>query len=149
MPCRGSGADSLDLRRADLKTAPQIYNLDAVAYESVMLGLFTMFRGEQQQSREAQRPVRRLQPRRLPLVADIARPVHPGVGAQGDWNWSNVQSAGGCCLVVGDRLHFYVSGRQGVPGTDLPGECSTGLATLRRDGFASVSDQWPAGVPNR
>jgi hypothetical protein len=56
----------------------------------------------------------------------------------GDWNWANVQSAGGCCLVVGDRLFFYVSGRAGVPGTDSPGTCSTGLATLRRDGFASL-----------
>jgi hypothetical protein len=39
---------------------------------------------------------------------------------------------------VGDRLHFYVSGREGVPGTDRPGVCNTGLATLRRDGFASM-----------
>ena len=58
-----------------------------------------------------------------------------------------MQSAGGGCLVVGDRLYFYVSGRQGVPGTNLPGECSTGLATLRRDGFASVSDERPKGLP--
>jgi hypothetical protein len=43
-------------------------------------------------------------------------------------------------------LHFYVSGRQGIAGTSLPGVSSTGLATLRRDGFASVSDQWPAGL---
>ena len=31
---------------------------------------------------------------------------------QGDWNWGNVQSAGGCCLVVGDQLYFYVSGQE-------------------------------------
>ena len=49
-----------------------------------------------------------------------------------------MQSAGGCCLVVGDQLYFYVSGRQGRPGTSDPGVCSTGLATLRRDGFASM-----------
>ena len=55
---------------------------------------------------------------------------------EGSWNWANVQSAGGGCLIVGDQLHFYVSGRQGRPGTDAPGVCSTGLATLRRDGFA-------------
>jgi hypothetical protein len=57
---------------------------------------------------------------------------------QGDWNWANVQSAGGVCLVVGDTLYFYVSGRQGVPGATDPGVCSTGLATLRRDGFVSM-----------
>jgi len=52
--------------------------------------------------------------------------------------------------------NFYVSGRQGVPGTSLPGICSTGLAKLRRDGFASmeiddgsirrVSHDLPAGT---
>ena len=39
---------------------------------------------------------------------------------------------------MGDRLYFYVSGRAGVPGTGEPGVCSTGLATLRRDGFVSL-----------
>src|SRR5207342_1346761 len=70
-------------------------------------------------------------------------PVSENVG---DWNWANVQSAGGCCLIRGDRLHFYVSGRQGVPGTNLPGTCSTGLATLRRDCFVSMDrrDNGPA-----
>ena len=55
---------------------------------------------------------------------------------KGSWNFANVQSAGGGCLIVGDRLYFYASGRQGVPGSNAPGICSTGLATLRRDGFA-------------
>ena len=35
-------------------------------------------------------------------------------------------------------MHFYVSGRKGVPGSPASGVCSTGLATLRRDGFASM-----------
>ena len=146
-PVTWTGADSLDLRRADLNTAAQLYNLDAVAYESLMLGLFTMYRGE--------RPDRE---KPNDLCVDFSRdgfhwsrtsrePFITVSERQGDWNWSNVQSAGGCCLVVGDRLHFYVSGRAGVPGTSMPGECSTGLATLRRDGFASVSDQWPSGAP--
>ncbi|MEA3364870.1 MAG: hypothetical protein U9Q79_04440, partial [Candidatus Hydrogenedentes bacterium] len=56
----------------------------------------------------------------------------------GDWNWGNVQSAGGCCLVVGDTLYFYVSGRKGVQGSPSSGVCATGLATLRRDGFVSM-----------
>ena len=42
--------------------------------------------------------------------------------------------------MVGDKLYFYVSGRSGIPGSDsnTSGTCSTGLATLRRDGFASM-----------
>ena len=140
-------ADSLDLRRADLKTAPQIYHLDAVAYESVMLGLFTMFRGEQSNREKPNDLCVGFSRDGFHWSRTSRDPFIPVSERSGDWNWSNVQSAGGCCLVVGDQLYFYVSGRQGVPGTDLPGECATGLAILRRDGFASVSDRWPAGVP--
>ena len=49
---------------------------------------------------------------------------------KGDWHYGNVQSAGGCCLVVGDQLWFYCSGRG-------KGHV-TSLAVLRRDGFASL-----------
>jgi hypothetical protein len=124
----------------------ELYNLDAVAYESVMLGLFTIYHGEETNREKAN-----------DLSVGFSRDgfhwSRPGGDAfagvsshQGDWNWANVQSAGGVCLVVGDRLHFYVSGRAGVPGTSMPGRCSTGLATLRRDGFASVTDRWPAAI---
>src|SRR5437763_814446 len=65
---------------------------------------------------------------------------------RGDWNWGNVQSAGGGCLVVGDRLYFYCSGRAGVPGTPESGVCTTGLATLRRDGFAPMIATEQAGT---
>lgn len=146
-PVRWVGADRADRARPEMTAIPrELYNLDAVAYESVMLGLFTIFRGERPDrekpndlcvafsrdgfhwSREG----------REPFIAVSER--------QGDWNWANVQSAGGVCTIVNDRLYFYVSGRQGVPGTQLPGVCSTGLATLRRDGFASVTDAWPGGA---
>jgi hypothetical protein len=141
------GADIADGRRTEYDAPAELYNLDAVAYESVLLGLFTIFRGEDK---------RREKPNDICLGFSrdgfhwdrSSRDAFIGVSErEGDWNWANVQSAGGCCLIVGDRLYFYVSGRQGIPGTDLPGKCSTGLATLRRDGFASLSDQWPAGVP--
>ncbi len=60
---------------------------------------------------------------------------------RGDWNWGNVQSTAPCCLVVGDQLWFYVSGRAGKSFTDcrhVDSGASTGLAKLRRDGFASM-----------
>ena len=53
----------------------------------------------------------------------------------GAWNWGNVQAAGGGCLVVGDKLYFYVSGREP---SKPKRRCTTGLAILRRDGFASM-----------
>lgn len=145
-------ADDLDRPRADMRFPPELYNLDCVAYESVLLGLFTMFFGD---------PRGRHKPNHVSVGFSRdgfhwARPSRaPFIGVseqQGDWNWTNVQSAGGCCLVMGDRLYFYVSGRAGLPGTGSAGVCSTGLATLRRDGFVSLdapadSSSQTAGLP--
>lgn len=140
-------ADSLDRTREGGDVPAELYNLDVVAYESLMIGMFAIFRGE---SSDREKPndlcvgfsrdgFHWARPSRQSFIGVSER--------QGDWNWANVQSAGGVCLVVGDQLYFYVSGRAGVPGTSLPGRCSTGLATLRRDGFASVTDVWPAALP--
>ena len=137
-------ADSRDVGRPGLASRPELYNLDCVGYESLMLGLFTIWRGE-------------------PLFREKINEIEVGFSRDGfhwdrpdrstflgvsqtagAWNWANVQSAGGCCLVVGDRLYFYVSGRQGRPRTAEPGVCTTGLAMLRRDGFASM-DWLPGG----
>ena len=137
-PALWVSTDAGDLQRPDYRARTELYNLDCVAYESLLIGLFTIFRGERD-DREKPNEVcvgysrdgfHWARPDREAFI-----PVSEHVG---DWNWANVQSAGGCCLVVGDRLHFYVSGRHGVPGTDAPGICSTGLATLRRDGFVSM-----------
>jgi hypothetical protein len=136
-------ADSRDRGRPGLAERPELYNLDCVGYESLMLGLFNIWRGESL-DREKINEIE------LGFSRDgfhwdrPHRSTFIGVSqTRGAWNWANIQSAGGCCLVVGDRLHFYVSGRQGRPGTSDPGVCTTGLATLRRDGFASMD--WPPG----
>lgn len=156
-----TGADRLDGMRDDLKTPPQLYNLDCAAYESVMLGLFTVYRGNPHD--DADRPddlsdedIERLKNLGRPKLNELSvgfsrdgfhwsrpdrRPFLPVSEKVGAWNWGNVQSVGGCCLVVGDRLFFYVSGRAGKAYPGSPGEDSggtTGLATLRRDGFASM-----------
>jgi hypothetical protein len=144
------GADRADRARPELAgSARQLYNLDAVGYESVLLGLFTMFRGEARDREKPNDLCVAFSRDGFHWSRDARDPFIPVSETPGDWNWANVQSAGGVCTVVGDRLHFYVSGRRGVPGTQLPGECSTGLATLRRDGFASVTDVWPAGRPRQ
>jgi hypothetical protein len=137
-PVVWAGADDADPRRPEYNVPTELYNLDCVAYESVLLGLFTIFRGERTE-REKPNDVCVGFSRdgfhwdRSDRHAFLEVDEHVG-----SWNWANVQSAGGCCVIVGDRLHFYVSGRKGVPGTSDPGVCSTGLATLRRDGFASM-----------
>jgi hypothetical protein len=140
------GADKLDPRRPEYNIPTELYNLDCVAYESIMLGLFTIFRGERPQ-REKPNDVCVGYSRDGFHWARPDREVFVGVSENvGDWNWANVQSAGGCCLIVGDKLYFYVSGRHGLPGTSQPDVCSTGLATLRRDGFVSMDHPGHARV---
>jgi hypothetical protein len=132
------GADKNDPKRADLNRLPELYNLDAVGYESLMLGLFSIWPGQ---------PKDRAKPNYICLGFSRDgfhwdRPDHrPFINVSekyGDWNWGNIQSAGGGCLVVGDQLYFYFSARAGVQGSSASGVCTTGLATLRRDGFASL-----------
>lgn len=55
------------------------------------------------------------------------------------WNVGNVQSVGGCCCVVGDRLYFYHSGRNAAMD-------QTGVAFLRRDGFALMNADETSGT---
>ena len=146
--------DDLDRPRIEMGVPPELYNLDCAAYESVLLGLFTFYYGDPPKRHKPNRVCvgfsrdgfHWARPSRAPFIGVSERP--------GDWNWTNVQSAGGCCLVMGDRLYFYVSGRSGVPGSGDPGVCSTGIATLRRDGFVSLDappDRAPrvAGLPSR
>lgn len=142
------GADTLDPERHDLLLEDpvkpwdvppvQLYNLDCVAYESLMLGLFAIWRGQ---------PRDRMKPNELCVgysrdgfhwSRPDRRAFLPVSEHYGDWNWGNVQSAGGCGLVVGDKLYFYCMGSTGQKGTKGWGTGSTGLATLRRDGFVSL-----------
>jgi hypothetical protein len=132
------GADRVDPKRDDLKIQPQLYNLDAVAYESLLLGLFSIWRGQPRDRAKPNEVVLGYSRDGFHWHRPDRRAFVPVSEHHGAWNWGNVQSAGGCCLIVGDRLHFYVSGRAGIRGSPASGECSTGLATLRRDGFASL-----------
>jgi hypothetical protein len=139
------GADKLDPPDPEEPNFQcQLYNLDAVAYESVLLGCFSIMHGSSGKrkgndivlgySRDGfywNRPDRR------PFIAKSPQP--------GDWNYDYVQSAGGCCLIVGDKIYFYVSGRS--DDYSRPGAYrSTGLAILRRDGFASMQANEAGGT---
>jgi hypothetical protein len=124
------GADVLDPPRADYKIPCQLYNLDAAAYESLILGAFSIWRGQ---------PPPRQKPNEVCLgfsrdgfywTRPDRRAFCPVSETPGTWNYANVQSAAGVCLVMSDRLYFYVSGR----GTGQV----VGLAILRRDGFVSL-----------
>lgn len=148
-------ADRRDWSRDDLQSKPQLYNLDCAAYESVLLGLFSIWRGDYR-SKSATPEAQRLQaegrPKQNSLCVGFSRDgFHwdrpdrrafvPTSERKGDWNWGNVQSTVPCCLVIGDELWFYVSGRAGMSDARAKSPDSgatTGLAILRRDGFASM-----------
>ncbi|NBV21100.1 MAG: hypothetical protein EBS05_04155 [Proteobacteria bacterium] len=140
------GSDRLDPMRDDLKVEPQLYNLDAVAYESLMVGLFTVWRGDKNI------PAGRPKPNSIWLGFSRdgyhwdrpdRRPFLDVSEQQGDWNWGNVQSVAGGFQVVGRNLYFYFSGRAGA-GAKRDAGGATGLAFLRRDGFCSM-DAGPEG----
>jgi hypothetical protein len=146
---RWACADDLDrVRREPFEgDLPDLYNLDATPYESLMLGLFTIH------SRVAEGPRPKLNHVTLGFSRDgfhWSRPDRrPFLNVSEDpaaWNFGNVQSTGGGCLVMGDRLYFYCSGRNsGKPQDDGSGG-RTGLAFLRRDGFASLVGGEEAGT---
>jgi hypothetical protein len=139
--------DDKDLRDPVLKQKAEMYKVDCVAYESRMLGVFGIYLGPpndyaykngipktndlhvgfSRDGIEFERPDR---------TAFLACSREPGT-----WNRGYFHPAGGCCLVVGDELRFYFAAFSGISpaqGTGAFAGASTGLATLRRDGFASV-----------
>jgi hypothetical protein len=62
------------------------------------------------------------------------------------WERAYIHSIGGVCNVVGDKLHFYYTAFKGNESNRNPNahwngmyaNAATGLAILRRDGFASM-----------
>ena len=131
-------ADRLDPMRPDLKVQPQIYNLDAAGYESLMLGLFAVWRGAPKDRQKPNEVVLGYSRDGFHWTRPVRTAFMPVSEKFGDWNWTNVQPAGGGCLIVGDKLHFYVMGWAGVRDSLKVGVGNIGLATLRRDGFASM-----------
>jgi hypothetical protein len=132
-------------------TRPQVYKIDATPYESVMLGLFEMLSGptNDECAKEGK-------PKHTDLQVAFSRDGFywdrhretfiGGSDEPGSWERGYISSCGGGCLVVGDELWFYYGAFQGDPKNvasyyvwgGLYANGATGLAKLRRDGFASL-----------
>lgn len=123
---------------------PQIYNHDAIAYESILLGSFSVWEGPENNIAAELN----VQKRNEVLLGYSRDGFHwdrtdktPFMGVnetEGAWNWGNMQSIAGVPLIVGDSLYFYTSGR--VRNDKMwDAYTSTGMAKLRRDGFASMN----------
>lgn len=140
-------ADARDRPDPELRYRPELYKVDCVAYESVMIGMFALYRGP---------PNHIASEGRVPKVIDLemgcsrdglawSRPRRQAFLAAsrqpGRWDRGYLHSSGGICLVVGEELYFYYSGFSGVSPVQGGGPYaggSLGLARLRRDGFASM-----------
>jgi len=131
---------------------PQLYNMDVVAYESIMLGMFQIHLGpENSVCRDTGIPkITELQAVYSRDGFHFSRPDRmafiPASRTKEAWDRGYVQSVGGLCHIRRDEIWFYYIGFQGDEGRTLPygrlggmhDHSATGLATLRRDGFASM-----------
>lgn len=146
--------DNKDLRDPVIGDNPQLYNFDAVAYESIMLGAFLIYQGPDNSITDATG---------IPKVANI----HLGFSRDGfhysrsedrtaflscsqeagTWDRGYLSSNAGVCMVNDDELWFYYAAFAGDETLANTGSCvtsgnysngATGLAKLRRDGFASM-----------
>lgn len=136
-----------------------------MGYESLLLGLYQNHLGPENDACE-RGGFPKLTELQLAFSRDgfhFSRPVRdqaflPAARQAGAWDRGYVQSVGGVCLIHGDELWFYYIGFAGDESnrnTDwtlngmYSGAC-TGLATLRRDGFASLeAAQRPAALLTR
>lgn len=124
---------------------PGIYNHNAIAYESLMIGFFDVWQGPD----NIVAGELGIQKRNELLIGysrdgfhwdrpDMSRFMGVNGTTDGHWNDGNMQSINGVPLIVGDWLYFYSSGRK-TNDIMWDGWTSTGLARLRRDGFASLN----------
>ncbi len=145
--------DECDMRQPQGRRTPQLYNFDAVAYESLMLGAFEIHHGPENPECEAAG---------LPKITELnfaysrdgyhwSRPDRrPQIRAEGwdndKWDRGYVQSLSNLCVINHDQLWFYYSAFRGDPARNDGGlycngmyhHGAMGVATLRRDGFAAM-----------
>jgi hypothetical protein len=126
---------------------PQLYSLNAVAYESIMIGMHYIHRGP---SNEV--CVRLKIPKLLDLEMGYSRDGFHwdrpdrrgfirGSRTEGSWDRAYLHGTTGVFVVMGDKLVFPYMGTSGVAPDGTRGLYtggSIGLAILRRDGFASM-----------
>jgi hypothetical protein len=147
-----TGADRLDKpepqdRYPGAGDPPQLYSLNAVAYESLMVGMHYIHRGPKNEICDREQ---------FPKLVDLElgfsrdgfhwdRPDRRGfiVGSrtEGAWDRAYLHGTAGVFVVLDDQLVFPYMGTSGIAPSGSRGMYtggSIGLATLRRDGFASM-----------
>ena len=154
------GADKLDRPDPAIGRETQLYKVDAVAYESLMLGLLLVHYGPPNPEC-ARGGFPKLTELQVAFSRDgfhwdrSSRETFIGATRRKDsWERAYIHSCGGCCLIVGDKLYFYYGAFRGDESNLNPighwngmyANASTGLATMRRDGFASLNATTAGGT---
>ena len=113
-----------------------------------MLGIFQIFKGPHNAVAEQLG-----EPKKCDLYIGFSRdgiqfsrlnrkPFIAGSGVHGAWDEGYIHPASGICIVNGNELLFYFgawSGNSPRMGRHMYAGGSTGVATLRRDGFAALT----------
>lgn len=150
-PVVWAAADRDDPPDPEVGRTCQLYNLDAVAYESLMLGIYQIHRGPENNVCESLG---------LPKITELNfaysrdgfhwhrpdRRAHIPAERRDVWDRAYVQSIGNICTIQGDTLWIYYTGFQGDASktnrnwlkNGMYDRGATGVAFLRRDGFASM-----------
>ncbi|PRD48749.1 glycosyl hydrolase family 32 [Sphingobacterium haloxyli] len=148
-------ADSLDEPDSEIGNTPQLYSLNGIAYESIMLGQFYILLG----------PYNRVcEEGRFPKITELKmgfsrdgfhwdrpdrRPFIEATRDEKDFDRAYLHGTMGVCLVMGDKLWFPYTGYSGISPDGYRGMytgASIGMATLRRDGFASMEAGKKKGI---
>lgn len=142
-----ANADRLDEPDPQIGVPAQLYSLSAVAYESILLGMFQIHLG----------PDNTICNRgRFPKMTELKlgfsrdgfhwhrpdrRAFIAATRQEGDWDRAYLHTTTGVCVILDDQLVFPFCGYSGIAPSGHRGMYtggSIGLATLRRDGFASM-----------
>ncbi len=155
-----TGADRLDVPEPEGRypaagEPTQLYSLNAVAYESLMIGMHYIHRGPNN---------RVCAEGRFPKLTDLEvgfsrdgfhwhrpsrEPFLAGTRREGDWDRAYLHSTTGVFVVLGDQLVFPYTAYSGIAPDGSRGMYhggSIGLAFLRRDGFASMDADAQGGT---
>jgi len=112
----------------------EMYAMAMFHYQTVYLGLLRMYHTQSDvvdiQLAVSRNGKRWERPSRKPFI-----PTGPN---EGDWDFGNNSVPATPPIRVGDELWFYYSGRS-TRHDEIPNDGAIGLATLRADGFASMT----------
>lgn len=146
--------DKYDIQDDVIGYPVTLYNLDCVAYESVMLGMFCLFTGP-----ENEECTKTGLPKMTNLQLGFSRdgfhfsrpddrtPFIDGSHDKNSWDCGYIHSNNGIVIIDGDELRFYYTGFKGdetkigleAQYDGMYSNASMGVATLRRDGFCSMN----------